>query len=292
MKVMLESAGKNQRLVQNASPKVADNLTYSSYLRLNKLLSTQQLRCDPPHHDELLFIIQHQTSELWMKLILHELRAAIRLIRSDKLNPCFKILARVKAIQLQLFEQWAVLETLTPSEYAQFRYVLGSASGFQSAQYRMIEYILGNKEAGRLAMFEYDPAIYLQVKHVLLSPSIYDEFLRYLARQGYAVPQACVARDWSRPHERNEELVTVFKGIYDNPEQNWDAYALCEKLVDVEEHFQLWRFRHMKTVERIIGYKRGTGGSAGVAFLRKAIDKSFFPELFDVRTQIGVYEHA
>ena len=282
-----ESAGKVQDPSLCPGTGAGEGMTYPEYLRLDRLLGAQQPLSDPPHHDELLFIIQHQVTELWFKLILHELRAAIRFIRADKLNPCFKILARIRLIQRQLFEQWGVLETLTPSEYLQFRYVLGGASGLQSHQYRMIEYLLGNKDAERLAMFEYDPDIYRQVREVLFSPGIYDEFLCHLSRRGYAVPATCVERDWSRPHERNEALVTVFKGIYDDPERNWDAYALCEKLVDVEEQFQLWRFRHMKTVERIIGYKRGTGGSAGVPFLKEIIHKSFFPELVDVRTRIG-----
>ncbi|MCU7843851.1 MAG: tryptophan 2,3-dioxygenase [Candidatus Thiodiazotropha sp. (ex Monitilora ramsayi)] len=265
----------------------SEQLTYTSYLQLDRLLNAQQPRSEPHHHDELLFIIQHQVSELWMKLILHELQSAVAYIRADELNPCFKILARVKLVQVQLFEQWAVLETLTPSEYAAFRNVLGSTSGFQSPQYRMIEFLLGEKDAEMLVMFEYDDAVYERVRAVMLAPSIYDEFLRHLARRGYAVPKVCLERDWSQPHERNEQLIEVFTQIYEDPERDWDAYALCEKLVDVEEQFQLWRFRHMKTVERIIGYKRGTGGSAGVAYLRKAIDKRFFPELFDVRTRIG-----
>ncbi|MFQ6022417.1 MAG: tryptophan 2,3-dioxygenase [Acidiferrobacterales bacterium] len=261
-------------------------LTYSSYLRLEQLLSAQKPLSDPPHHDELLFIIQHQTSELWMKLVLHELHAAIAHIKSDNLNPCFKILARIKLIQLQLFDQWAVLATLTPSEYVKFRHVLGHASGIQSPQYRAIEYILGNKDRAILEVFRYDPAIYRELEQILHSPSIYDEFLRHLHRQGYAVPDECVERDWSLPYQRNEKLIPVFKQIYESPHDHWDAYALCEKFVDVEEQFQLWRFRHMKTVERIIGYKRGTGGSSGVAFLRRALDQTFFPELYDVRTEI------
>ncbi len=262
-------------------------LTYSSYLCLDQLLSAQRPLSTPPHHDELLFIIQHQTSELWMKLVLHELRAAIAYIQTDDLDPCFKILARVKLIQLQLFEQWAVLATLTPSEYVKFRHVLGHASGIQSPQYRAIEYTLGNKDRTMLEIFRYDSATYAQLEQVLRSPSIYDEFLRHLHRQGYAVPKQCIERDWSLPYQRNENLIPVFKQIYDAPQEHWDAYALCEKLVDVEEQFQLWRFRHMKTVERIIGYKRGTGGSAGVAFLRQALEHTFFPELYDVRTAIG-----
>jgi tryptophan 2,3-dioxygenase len=289
---MVKSTDKVRAAASNHCPGAGEGMTYPEYLRLDRLLGAQRTLSKPPHHDELLFAIQHQVAELWIKLILHELRAAIRYIRSDTLNPCFKILSRVKLIQVQLFEQWAVLETLTPSEYMQIRSVLGGASGLQSPQYRMLEYLLGNKDAGRLVMFEYDTDKYRQVREVLLAPSIYDEFLCHLSREGYAVPAACLETDWSLPHERSEELVTDFKGIYDDPEQNWDAYALCEKLVDVEEQFQLWRFRHMKTVERIIGYKRGTGGSSGVPFLKEAIDKSFFPELFDVRTRIGIDGNA
>ncbi len=262
-------------------------LTYSGYLCLDRLLDAQHPLSDPPHHDEMLFIIQHQTTELWFKLILHELRAACDHVRRDQLDPSFKILARIKMIQRQLFEQWGVLETLTPSEYAQFRHVLGQASGLQSPQYRAIEYMLGNKNAAMLEIFRHDPKIYQELKCVLESPSLYDEFLRHLHRQGHAVPEECIERDWSKPYERNPALIPVFKLIYDEPQRYWDAYEMCEKLVDVEENFQLWRYRHVKTVERIIGYKPGTGGSSGVAFLRQALDLTFFPELFDVRTEIG-----
>jgi tryptophan 2,3-dioxygenase len=264
-----------------------DRLTYDGYLDLGRLLSAQHPLSQPPHHDEMLFIIQHQTSELWMKLIVHELTAAIRSLAGDDVGPCLKILARVKQIQRQLFEQWAVLETLTPSEYVQFRHVLGPASGFQSLQYRTIEFLLGNKNADMLGVFGYDPVAQQRLRDVLESPGLYDEFLRHLARRGHAIPQACVERDWSLPHTRNADLIPVFQRIYENPEGLWDAYHLCEQLVDVEESFQLWRFRHMKTVERIIGYKRGTGGSSGVAFLRAALELTFFPELLDVRTVLG-----
>lgn len=261
--------------------------TYSQYLCLDTLLRAQRPLSDPPHHDELLFIIQHQTSELWFKLILHELRAACAHIRADRLDPCFKILARVKQIQRQLFEQWGVLETLTPSEYAEFRHVLGPASGLQSAQYRAIEYVLGNKNAALLELFRHDEVAYRALDTTLRSPSLYDEFLIHLDRQGHSLPPECVQRDWSQPYRRHPGLIPVFKRIYDRPHDFWDAYNMCEKLVDVEENFLLWRFRHIKTVERIIGFKRGTGGSSGVAFLRKALDLTFFPELFDVRTEIG-----
>ncbi|GJL50587.1 MAG: tryptophan 2,3-dioxygenase [Nitrospirales bacterium] len=264
-----------------------DRMTYAGYLHLDQLLATQKPLSHPPHHDEMLFIIQHQTSELWMKLILHELRAAITHIQRDLFNPCFKILARVKQIQRQLFEQWAVLETLTPNEYGQFRNVLANASGFQSIQYRSIEFILGNKDAAAVEVFRHNDRLYQEMMRVLNAPSLYDEFLCSLSRQGHPIPQTCIERDWSQPHSRNAELTQVFKQIYDHPEAQWDAYEMCEKLVDVEENFQLWRFRHLKTVERIIGFKRGTGGSSGVNFLKQALEITFFPELIDVRTEIG-----
>ena len=268
-----------------------DRLTYAGYLRLDRLLSAQQPLSGnagaPPRHDEMLFIIQHQTSELWMKLMIHELKAAIRHVQADELAPCFKILSRVKLIQKQLFEQWAVLETLTPSEYEAFRPVLGQSSGFQSSQYRAIEFLLGNKSAALLEVFRHDAETFTELDRLLREPSLYDEFLRHLARRGLPVPRACLERDFTFPYTRNPDLVPVFKTIYDDPRQWWDAYDMCEKLVDVEESFQLWRFRHLKTVERIIGHKSGTGGSSGAAFLKRALEHRFFPELIDVRTAIG-----
>jgi tryptophan 2,3-dioxygenase len=233
----------------------------------------------------MLFIIQHQVSELWMKLILHELAAAIEHLRHDRLPPALKILSRVKHIQMQLFDQWSVLETLTPSEYMEFRGVLGNASGFQSFQYRKLEFLLGNKNAEAIRVFAHDPRIHEELRHALKSPSLYDEFLRYLARHGYAIPARFVERDWAEPHRRSEELVAIFREIYRDSRRHWQAYEMCEKLVDVEEYFQLWRFRHLKTVERIIGFRRGTGGSSGVSFLRQALDLSFFPELLASRTE-------
>jgi tryptophan 2,3-dioxygenase len=268
-----------------------DRLTYAAYLRLDRLLSAQEPRSGtperPPHHDEMLFIVQHQVAELWMKLMIHELKAAIRFVQVDQLDASFKILARVKLIQKQLFEQWAVLETLTPSEYEAFRPVLGSSSGVQSPQYRAIEFLLGNKSAGLLEVFRHDAATFAALQALLRAPSLYDEFLRHLARRGLPVPQACLERDFTQGYVRKAELVPVFETIYADTRAWWDAYDMCEKLVDIEESFQLWRFRHMKTVERIIGYKQGTGGSSGVAFLKKALDHAFFPELIDVRTTIG-----
>jgi tryptophan 2,3-dioxygenase len=268
-----------------------DRLTYGGYLRLENLLDAQHPISgsddSPPRHDEMLFIIQHQVAELWMKLMIHELRAAIAHVRSDMLEPSFKILARVKLIQKQLFEQWAVLETLTPSEYEGFRPALGTSSGFQSAQYRAIEFLLGNKNAAILEVFRHDDRAYAELETLLRTPSLYDEFLRHLARRGLPVPAEVLHRDVRERHERSAALVPVLASIYADPAHWWDAYDMCEKLVDVEEAFQLWRFRHMKTVERIIGHKTGTGGSSGVAFLRRALEHSFFPELIDVRTVIG-----
>ncbi len=264
-----------------------DRLTYSRYLGLDTLLEAQHPRSRPTHHDELLFIVQHQVAELWMKLIVHELAAAIAHLECDEPDPCLKILARIKQVQRQLFEQWAVLETLTPSEYMQFRDVLGPASGFQSLQYRLIEFMLGNKNADMLAVFAHDPVAQARLQQVLAAASLYDAFLAHLARRGHAVPMACLVRDRRQPHVFTPELVPVFKAIYESTEASWSEYHLCEQLVDVEESFQLWRFRHLKTVERIIGHKRGTGGSSGVAFLRKALDLTFFPELIEVRTVLG-----
>lgn len=262
-------------------------LTYGGYLRLDQLLTAQHPLSDPPHHDEMLFIVQHQVAELWMKLIIHELKAAIASLRRDDLDPCLKILARVKQVQRQLFEQWGVLETLTPSEYLEFRGVLGSSSGFQSLQYRKIEFLLGNKNAQMLQVFAYDEAAQADLRAVLEAPSLYDEFLMYLARRGHAVPAELTNRDWSQPYKRHAGLLPVLKRIYENRATYWPEYHMCEQLVDMEGSFQLWRFRHMKTVERIIGHRRGTGGSSGVAFLKKALDLEFFPELLDVRTELG-----
>jgi tryptophan 2,3-dioxygenase len=264
---------------------LAADTSYGGYLELARLLSAQRPRSS--HHDEMLFIIQHQTSELWMKLLLHELAAAIEHVTADRLAPCFKILARVKQVQRQLFEQWAVLETLTPSEYALFRNVLGPASGLQSHQFRAIEFMLGNKNARLVDLQKHDAEIEAYLLRLLNSPSLYDEFLRYLARRGMPVPAERVERDWTAPYQRHPGVTAVFKSVYENTERYWAEYDMCEKLVDVEENFVLWRFRHVKTVERIIGFKKGTGGTAGVPFLRKTLELSLFPELIDVRTEIG-----
>ena len=269
-----------------------DRLTYGGYLRLDRILAAQEPLSGAnggiARHDEMMFIVQHQVSELWMKLLIHELKAAIAHVQRDALDENFKILSRVKIIQKQLFEMWAVLETLTPSEYEAFRPTLGSSSGFQSAQYRAIEFLFGNKHAGMLDVFRHDPEAHAGLDALLHAPSLYDEFLRHLARRGLPVPPDRVERDFTQPYARHAGVVAVFKTIYEDPKRWWDAYEMCEKLVDIEEGFQLWRFRHLKTVERIIGHKRGTGGSSGVSFLRQALEISFFPELIDVRTEIGV----
>jgi tryptophan 2,3-dioxygenase len=261
------------------------DLNYGSYLHLAELLDAQRPLSD--HHDEMLFIIQHQTTELWIKLVIHELRSAMHLISTDHLAPALKRLARIKHIQKQMTDQWSVLATLTPSEYSEFRGVLGRSSGFQSVQYRTLEFLLGNKNAAMVAVFAFDPEAQRVLSAALHAPSLYDEFLLFLHRRGYPIPQHLLDRDWSKPHTLDQGLVEVFAAVYADPEGQWDVYETCEELVDIEDTFQTWRFRHMKTVERIIGYKRGTGGSSGVAFLRRALDLSFFPELWAVRTEIG-----
>lgn len=262
-------------------------MSYGSYLELDTLLSAQTPQSTPEHHDEMLFIIQHQTTELWLKLVIHELISARALIASDNLSMALKHIARVKHIQRTLTEQWSVLATLTPSEYSQFRDYLGSSSGFQSYQYRAVEFLLGNKNAGMLKVFEAHPEAHALLSKLLAEPSVYDEFLRYLSRHGYEVPDAVLNRDVTRGYEQNDDLIETFRHIYDNESEHWLTYEACEEFVDLEDNFQLWRFRHMKTVMRIIGMKRGTGGSSGVGFLQKALDLTFFPELFSVRTEIG-----
>lgn len=274
----------NQREIEaTIDTDLQGRLTYGGYLRLDKLLSAQQPLSEPPCHDEMLFIVQHQVAELWMKLVIHELRSAIKDLRRDDVDASLKVLARVKQVQRQLFEQWAVLETLTPADYLAFRHVLGPSSGFQSLQYRCIEFLLGNKNAQMLAVFDHDREAQAQLRAILEAPSLYDEFLAWLARLGHAVPAAALERDWRQPYRSHEGLLPVFKHIYQNRSACWAAYQMSEQLVDIEESFQLWRFRHLKAVERIIGYRRGTGGSSGVEFLRKALELQFFPELLEVR---------
>jgi tryptophan 2,3-dioxygenase len=283
---MTDTASSERTIESEIVTDFKDRMSYGSYLQLDKLLAAQVPVSSPVHHDEMLFIIQHQTSELWLKLMRHELLSARALIAADELQVALKRIARVKHIQRQLTEQWSVLATLTPSEYAQFRGSLGNASGFQSYQYRAIEFLLGNKNAGMLKVFESNPEAHELLSTLLAEPSVYDEFLRYLARHGFDVPASVLERDVTQGYAFHEELVDTFREIYEHPEENWLAYETCEEFVDLEDNFQLWRFRHVKTVMRIIGTKRGTGGSSGVSFLQKALDLTFFPELFAVRTEI------
>ncbi len=265
---------------------LADKVTYSKYLHIDELLACQHTRSSPSHHDELLFIIQHQTSELWMKLVIHEMKAAVGHIREDQLDSSFKILSRVKHIQSQLLNQWDVLATLTPSEYTQFRDVLGTGSGFQSVQYRLVEFLMGNKDRRMIEVHRHDPAAVKALEETIEMPSIYDEFIAHLHRRGLTIPDDVLNRDTATVHQSHPAVLEALKAVYQHPEKYWDTYELAEKLVDIEEQFAHWRFRHMKVVERIIGYKMGTGGSSGVDFLRKMIDHRFFPELWEVRTHL------
>ncbi len=262
-------------------------MSYGAYLDLDTLLSAQHPRSEPPQHDELLFIVQHQVSELWLKLLLHELRSARTLLAADELAPALKRLARVKHVQRQLVEMWDVLATLTPSEYAQIRPFLATSSGFQSDQYRAVEFLLGNKNADMLRVFEHDARASVLLGELLAEPTLYDEFLRLLARRGYAVPEAVLHRDVRAPYRLDPDLVAVVAEVYAAPDEHWGVYETCEELVDIEDLFQQWRFRHLQVVTRTIGHKVGTGGSSGVDFLRRALDLTFFPELYEVRTQVG-----
>ena len=263
---------------------LGESQSYGEYLGLKQILSAQ--RPVSFEHDEMLFIIIHQASELWMKLCLHELTAAREHIRRDDLGPSFKMLARVSRIQQQLVQSWDVLATMTPAEYSLFRNQLGRASGFQSVQYRMLEFIIGNKNADTIEVHRRDPESYDELQRALQSPSIYDEALRLLSRRGFEIPQEYLDRDFSQPYQPSKQVAAAWLAVYHSVDDNWDLYDLAEKLVDLDHKFQLWRFSHMKTVERIIGYKRGTGGTGGVSYLNKALELRFFPELWTIRTSM------
>ncbi|MEO7422983.1 MAG: tryptophan 2,3-dioxygenase family protein [Ornithinibacter sp.] len=282
-----DAADRAQRTVEEGiSTDFSKAMSYGAYLDLDTLLSAQHPRSEPPQHDEVLFIIQHQVAELWLKLLLHELHSARALIAADELAPGLKRLARVKHIQKQLVEQWDVLATLTPSEYAQIRPFLATSSGFQSHQYRSVEFLLGNKNADMVRVFEHDPPQHASLEALLHEPTLYDEFLRFLARKGYAVPTAVLERDVTLPYRLDEGLVDVIAEVYAAPAEHWGVYETCEELVDIEDLFQQWRFRHLQVVSRTIGHKVGTGGSSGVDFLRRALDLTFFPELYAVRVHV------
>ncbi len=259
-------------------------ITYRSYLRLPDLLSCQSPLSDA--HDELLFISIHQASEIWLKLALHELRAARRHVIADDLRPAFKMMSRVARIQSQMIQSWEVLATMTPADYTRMRDRLGTSSGFQSDQYREMEFILGNKDADMVALHVEEPDVHATLQAALEAPSLYDEALRLLARRGFAIPADQLDRDFTRPYAASAEVERAWATVYAKPEEYWDLYELAEKLVDIEYHVQLWRFGHLKTVERVIGFKTGTGGTAGVHYLAKVLEKTFFPELLTVRTRL------
>ena len=262
----------------------AGELSYGGYLGLDAVLNAQAPLSG--EHDELLFIIIHQAMELWMKLCLHELSAAREQIKQDDLEPAFKMMSRVARIQTGMIQSWEILATMTPADYSRFRGMLGSSSGFQSYQYRALEFVLGAKNVAFNQLHQETPVVHAALTRELETPSIYDETLRLLARRGFAIPADHVERDWTQPYEPSPEVEAAWLKIYRGSGEHWDLYELGEKLVDVEYRFQQWRFAHMKTVERIIGYKRGTGGSAGVSYLAKVLEKSFFPELLSLRTSI------
>ncbi|MBV7458979.1 MULTISPECIES: tryptophan 2,3-dioxygenase [unclassified Acidovorax] len=260
------------------------SMSYGDYLQLDAILTAQKPLS--PAHDEMLFIVQHQTSELWMKLMLHELRAAIGHIARDELPPAFKMLARVSKIMEQLVHAWDVLATMTPPEYSAMRPYLGQSSGFQSYQYRCIEFSMGNKNRAMLKPHEHRADLLAQVQAAYEAPSLYDEALRLLARRGLAVPTSHTERDWTQPYVENDAVEQAWLTVYRNPEKHWDLYQLGEELTDLEDAFRLWRFRHVTTVERVIGFKRGTGGTGGVSYLRKMLDVVLFPEIWKLRTDL------
>ena len=257
-------------------------MSYGAYLGLDRLLSAQAPRSDS--HDELLFIVLHQASELWFKVMLHEIAASTARLRESDPAPAFKMLARVCRILGQLVQSWDVLSTLTPADYLAFRDRLGRASGLQSHQYRLLEFALGRKNEAFVEPFRHDAAVAARLDTALATPSLYDEAIRLLARRGLAITTACIERDVSRPYRAHASVEAAWQTVYEDVERHWDLYELAEKLFDVEDLFQQWRFRHVMTVERIIGGKRGTGGSSGVSYLRGALEHRFFPELWAVRT--------
>ncbi|EHR71558.1 tryptophan 2,3-dioxygenase [Burkholderiales bacterium JOSHI_001] len=262
----------------------SQDMSYGDYLRLDQVLDAQHPLS--PDHNEMLFIVQHQTSELWMKLALHELRAAIAAIAADRLPPAFKMLARVSRVMEQLVHAWDVLATMTPPEYSAIRPYLGHSSGFQSWQYRCIEFSLGNKNAAMLKPHAHSPQRLAEVEAAWRAPSLYDEALRLLARRGLAVPATHTQRDWTLPYAAHTEVQAAWLAVYREPETHWDLYQLGEELTDLEDAFRLWRFRHVTTVERVIGFKRGTGGTGGVSYLRQMLDTVLFPELWSLRTEL------
>ena len=282
----MKSPQKPEEIVKDEKAQLdfSRDMSYGDYLQLDAILQAQKLLS--PHHDEMLFIIQHQTSELWMKLMLHELSAAIASIARDELPPAFKMLARVSRIMEQLVHAWDVLATMTPPEYSAIRPYLATSSGFQSWQYRCIEFRLGNKNPAMLKPHEHHAERLAVVQAAYSLPSLYDESLRLLARRGLPVPASHTDRDWTQPYQSSDEVEQAWLVAYRNPEKYWDLYQLGEELTDLEDTFRLWRFRHVTTVERVIGFKRGTGGTGGVSYLRKMLDIVLFPEIWKLRTAL------
>jgi tryptophan 2,3-dioxygenase len=262
----------------------AGAMSYGDYLQLDRVLAAQTPRSGD--HNEMLFIVQHQATELWMKLMLHELRAARGKIRDGALPSAFKMLARVARIMAQLNQSWDVLSTLTPAEYSSFRDSLGSSSGFQSYQYRMIEFLLGNKSEMTMQPHRHRPDLLKPLERLYREPSLYDEAIRMLARSGFAIDAGVTERDWSVPHQSNDSVLNAWVEVYRSTREHWELYELAEKLVDLEDNFRQWRFRHATTVERVIGFKRGTGGTSGVAYLKRVLEVVLFPELWRARTSI------
>lgn len=263
---------------------VPKSQTYGQYLHLEALLGAQQPRS--AEHDEMLFIVVHQTSELWIKLALHEVAAAMEHLRRDELLPCFTTLTRIGHIQQQMTQVWDVLATLTPFDYSRFRNQLGRSSGFQSWQYRLLEFTIGNKNRDMIAVHRGDADAFAALEAALAAPSLYDECLQLLSRRGFEIPEDRLVRDFSKPYEPHKQVTAAWLAVYHSTATHWDLYALAERLMDLDHRFQLWRFSHMKTVERIIGHKRGTGGTSGVSYLAKALELRFFPELWSARTSL------
>jgi tryptophan 2,3-dioxygenase len=261
-----------------------DKMTYGDYLQLELLLDSQKPLSN--HHDEMLFIIIHQVSELWLKLIIHEIEAATVAIQNDEYQPAFKMLARVSKIQSQIIQSWDVLSTLTPAEYMEFRNLLGNASGFQSYQYRLVEFVLGYKTPHIVKIYEKNPTLHKRLKAALEAPGLYDVSIQALARKGFSINHHILNRDFSKQYAQDPTVTDAWLQVYRNKDTYWNLYQLAEKLVDIEDWFQQWRFRHMKTVERIIGHKTGTGGTSGVGYLKKVLDHYFFPELWEIRTKL------
>lgn len=257
---------------------------YGDFLHLDELLNIQH-RFNGSH-DELLFVVIHQTSELWFKVILHEARAAVANIRKDDLRTAFKMIARITRIQAQLSQAWDVLGTMTPNDYLAFRDELGDSSGFQSYQYRMFEFMLGDRQAANFAPQQHHPHIADGINEILAAPSLYDEAIALLSRNGFAIDPSCLDRDWSQRYKRHQSVHDAWEAVYRNSAQHWELYEFAEKLADLEDAFLAWRFRHMRTVQRIIGEKRGTGGSSGVSYLKRALEREFFPEIIDIRSTL------